>query len=56
MINVKDDNNRFHDVEHIILNNKAFSYVYQGTKLIWSAVSKIWKGRDKWKNNDIWKY
>lgn len=56
MIPVKDSNGRFHDVENIIINNKAFAYVYKGARLIWSAVSRIWKDRDKWKDNDVWKY
>lgn len=56
MIQIKDSLGNFRDLDHIIFKNKVFLYVYKGNKLIWSAVSKIWRGRDKWKGTDIWKY
>lgn len=56
MITIKDKYGNFHDLSHLIFKGKTFSYVYQGAKIIWSAVSKIWRGRDIWKNNETWKY
>lgn len=56
MITVKDKEGKFHELESLIINKRPFAYIYQGTKLIWSAVSKIWRDRDKWKDKDVWKY
>lgn len=56
MIHIKDNLGNFHDLAHLIFKNKSFDYVYKGTKLIWSSVSKIWRGKDIWKGNETWKY
>lgn len=49
-------NNVLKEVDYIVFKNTYFSHIYNNGKLIWSAVSKIWRGRDKWKVNDTWKY
>lgn len=56
MIHIKDNRGRFHELDYLVFHNKVFSYVYKGSKLIWSTVSKIWRDHDRWKDNDIWKY
>ena len=39
MIQIKDSFENFRDLDHLIFKNKKFSYVYKGSKLIWSVVS-----------------
>lgn len=38
----------------VYVGTMAVQYIYQGAKLVWQAVSKIWIGKQVWRGKDIW--
>lgn len=52
MIQLKGTDNVFRKANAIIIAKKSISYVYIGTKLIWTNV--LWLNNNIWNNNKEW--
>jgi hypothetical protein len=45
-----------HEVTAIYIGKKAIAEVYEGTKLVWSAIAKWWRNKNIWRDKYKWKY
>lgn len=32
----------------------AIRSIYKGTRLVWTDVGNVWRGRDKWRRHEKW--
>lgn len=49
-----------HDITIILAKGRIIAAVYQGTKLVWSAISScfgagVWINKYPWKNQDVYR-
>lgn len=42
------------EIVSIYRGQRAVSAIYRGVRLVWTAVSSVWRWRDKWRGHEKW--